>query len=82
VGSILKVLKRIPEAQYQNYEIIIIKHYVPLISTAPDLLMACLTMVSLCLTMYPILPAALGPGVYSACNRNEYQKQKKKVSGE
>jgi hypothetical protein len=26
--------------------------------------------------MYPILPAALGPGVYSASNRNEYQKQK------
>jgi hypothetical protein len=23
-----------------------------------------------------ILPAALGPGVYSAFNRNEYQKQK------
>jgi hypothetical protein len=29
-----------------------------------------------------ILPAALGPGVYSASNRNEYQKQGKKVSGE
>jgi hypothetical protein len=29
----------------------------------------------------PILPAALGPGVYSASNRNEYQKQKN-VSGE
>jgi type II secretory pathway pseudopilin PulG len=28
-----------------------------------------------------ILPAALGPGVYSASNRNEYQKQKN-VSGE
>jgi hypothetical protein len=25
---------------------------------------------------YLILPAALGPGVYSASNRNEYQKQK------
>jgi hypothetical protein len=23
-----------------------------------------------------ILPAALGPGIYSASNRNEYQKQK------
>jgi hypothetical protein len=29
------------------------------------------------------LPAALGPGVYSASNRNEYQKQKNKnVCGE
>jgi hypothetical protein len=27
-----------------------------------------------------ILPAAIGPGVYSASNRNEYQK--KNVSGE
>jgi hypothetical protein len=26
-----------------------------------------------------ILPVALGPGVFSASNRNEYQKQKKKV---
>jgi hypothetical protein len=26
--------------------------------------------------MYPILPAALGPGVYSASNRNEYRKHK------
>jgi hypothetical protein len=26
------------------------------------------------LKMYLILPAALGPGVYSASNRNEYQK--------
>jgi hypothetical protein len=32
-------------------------------------------------SMYLILPAALGPGVYSACNR-EYQKQKNSVSGE
>jgi hypothetical protein len=28
------------------------------------------------------LPAALGPGVHSASNRNEYQKQKNNVSGE
>jgi hypothetical protein len=27
-------------------------------------------------------PAALGPGDYSASNRNEYQKQKNNVSGE
>jgi hypothetical protein len=27
-------------------------------------------------------PAALGPGVYSASNRNEFQKQKNNVSGE
>jgi hypothetical protein len=33
---------------------------------------------SICL----ILSAALGPGVYSAYNRNEYQKQKNDVSGE
>jgi hypothetical protein len=26
--------------------------------------------------IYLILPAALGPGFYSASNRNEYQKQK------
>jgi hypothetical protein len=26
--------------------------------------------------IYLILPAALGPGVYSVSNRNEYQKQK------
>jgi hypothetical protein len=26
--------------------------------------------------MYLILPSALGPGVYLASNRNEYQKQK------
>jgi hypothetical protein len=30
--------------------------------------------------IYLILPAALGPGVHSASNRNEYQKQKN-VSG-
>jgi hypothetical protein len=29
-------------------------------------------------SIYLILPAALGPGVYSASNRDEYQKQKKK----
>jgi hypothetical protein len=28
---------------------------------------------------YQILPVTLGPGVYSASNRNEYQKQKKKM---
>jgi hypothetical protein len=28
------------------------------------------------------LPVALGPGVYSASNRNEYQKHKNNVSGE
>jgi hypothetical protein len=33
-------------------------------------------------TLYLILLATLGPGVYSACNRNEYQKQKNSVSGE
>jgi hypothetical protein len=31
---------------------------------------------------YLILPATLGPGVYPAYNRNEYQKQKTDVSGE
>jgi hypothetical protein len=34
------------------------------------------------LSSYLILPAALGPGVYSASNRNEYQKHKYNVSGE
>jgi hypothetical protein len=29
-----------------------------------------------------LLPAALGPGVYSASNRNEYQKWKINISGE
>jgi hypothetical protein len=30
----------------------------------------------------PIIPAALGYGVYSASNINEYQKQKHNVSGD
>jgi hypothetical protein len=34
------------------------------------------------LSIYLILPAAIGPGVYSASNRNEYQKHKNNVSGE
>jgi hypothetical protein len=33
------------------------------------------------LSIYLILLAGLGPGVYSASNRNEYQKQKNNVSG-
>jgi hypothetical protein len=33
-------------------------------------------------TIYAILLAALGPGIYSASNRNEYQKHKNNVSGE
>jgi hypothetical protein len=33
-------------------------------------------------SIYLILPAELGPGVYSASNRNENQKQKNNVSGE
>jgi hypothetical protein len=33
-------------------------------------------------SIYLILPAALGPGVYSGSNRNEYQKEGKKVSEE
>jgi hypothetical protein len=33
-------------------------------------------------SIYIILPAALGPEVYSASNRNEYQKQENNVSGE
>jgi hypothetical protein len=33
--------------------------------------------------IYLILPAALGPGVYSTSNRNEYQKHKNNnISGE
>jgi hypothetical protein len=32
--------------------------------------------------MHLILPAALGPGVYSASNRNEYKNQKNNVFGE
>jgi hypothetical protein len=34
------------------------------------------------LSIYQILPVALGPRVYSASNRNDYQKQKNDVSGE
>jgi hypothetical protein len=34
------------------------------------------------LSIYLILLAALGPGVYSASNRNEYQKHKNNVSEE
>jgi hypothetical protein len=37
--------------------------------------------VSEVLTIYLLLPATLGPGVYSASNRNEYHK-KKNVFGE
>jgi hypothetical protein len=33
-------------------------------------------------SIYLTFPAALGPGIYSAPNKNEYQKQKNKVSGE
>jgi hypothetical protein len=33
---------------------------------------------SIYISSYLILPVALGPGVYSASNRNEYQKHKKK----
>jgi hypothetical protein len=33
-------------------------------------------------SIYLILPAGLGPEVYSASNRNEYQKQKHYISGE
>jgi hypothetical protein len=33
-------------------------------------------------SIYLILQTALDPGVYSASNRNEYQKQKNNVSGE
>jgi hypothetical protein len=33
-------------------------------------------------SIYLLLPAALGHGVYSASNRNEYQKQKNNISGE
>jgi hypothetical protein len=32
-------------------------------------------------SIYLILLAALGPGVYAASNRNEYQKQNNNVSG-
>jgi hypothetical protein len=32
-------------------------------------------------SIYLILPAVLGPGVYSASNSNEYQKQKNNVDG-
>jgi hypothetical protein len=32
-------------------------------------------------SIYLIPPAALGPEVYSAYNRNEYQKKKNNVSG-
>jgi hypothetical protein len=32
--------------------------------------------------MYLILPSALGSGVYSAFNRNEYQKQKNNICEE
>jgi hypothetical protein len=33
-------------------------------------------------SIYLILPDALGLGVYSASNRNEYKKQKNNVPGE
>jgi hypothetical protein len=36
--------------------------------------------VKIIFSIYLILPATLGPGVYPASNRNEYQKQKNIVS--
>jgi hypothetical protein len=33
-------------------------------------------------SVYLILPDTVGPGAYSASNRNEYQEQKNNVSGE
>jgi hypothetical protein len=33
-------------------------------------------------SIYQTDSATLGPGVYSYTNRNEYQKQKKNISGE
>jgi hypothetical protein len=33
-------------------------------------------------SIYLILPEALGPGLYSASNRNEYLKQKNNISEE
>jgi hypothetical protein len=34
-------------------------------------------------SIYLIIPVALGPGIHSACNRNEYQKhENNNVSGE
>jgi hypothetical protein len=33
-------------------------------------------------SIYLFFKAALGPGAYSASNRNEYQKQKNNASGE
>jgi hypothetical protein len=33
-------------------------------------------------SIYLILPATLGPGLHSASDRNEYQKQKNNVAGE
>jgi hypothetical protein len=33
-------------------------------------------------SIYLILPAALGPGVHTVSNKNEYQKQKNNVSEE
>jgi hypothetical protein len=35
-----------------------------------------------CFSIYLILPAALGPGVYSDSNRNGYRKQKNSDSGQ
>jgi hypothetical protein len=37
---------------------------------------------NLIFSIYLILTAALGPGVYSASNRNEYQNNKNNVSEE
>jgi hypothetical protein len=41
-----------------------------------------LDQVNECFSIYLVLTAALGPGVYSVSNRNEYKKQKTTVSGE
>jgi hypothetical protein len=44
--------------------------------------LACCSEISVYIYCILILPATLGPRIYSASNRNEYQKQKNNVSEE
>jgi hypothetical protein len=51
------------------------------LETTTDMLNEAADSVNTFFSIYLILSAALGPGVHSACNRNEYQKQKNHVCG-
>jgi hypothetical protein len=56
----------------------LLRHY----ATSPKIASSRRDEVNEFFSIYLILPATLGPGVYSASDRNEYQKQKNNVCEE